>query len=120
MPARRLSALLIIFALAMAAIGLTLIAVPGNERIILFGHHPDSMIPVFGGRYLAMSLMIVALLALRQWLAISVVLAIGAAMGFLDAWLVSRVGISTVPHVVAGAICVALALAARSVAPTAH
>jgi hypothetical protein len=112
---RNLIVVILVFALGMSAIGLTLIALPSRENIVLFGHHPDSMIQVFGGRYVAMSLMIAGLLWLRQWLAISVVLTVGALMGFLDAWLVSRAGASIVPHVIAGVVCVILAVLAKTV-----
>jgi uncharacterized membrane protein YjjP (DUF1212 family) len=94
----------------MAAIGLTLVASPRREDWLdRFGHDRRSLLPVFGGRYLAMSLILGVLLAFGEFRAIAIVFACGAGMGVLDAALVRQARPDIAPHVVAAAICAALA-----------
>jgi hypothetical protein len=95
----------------LAAIGVALL-LKGERLLETFAHRREALVRVFGGRYLAMAGMLVALSALQEWRALAIVVGIGGAMGLLDAWLVGRVGGQVWPHLLAAAVCLALAAAA--------
>ena len=90
----------------------------GQAALDLFGHPQSSLAEAFGGRYLVMAAIVIAFLIFRDWRAIGIVMAAGAAMGCLDLILVGKATgfapLNVAIHAVAAAGALALSMGAFS------
>ncbi len=86
----------------------------GEPALAMLAHTKASLVQVFAGRYLAMAFMLLGLMAIGEWRALAVVLAIGGLMGFLDYHYVGKAGGWVWPHALAGVACFVLAAGAYS------
>jgi len=92
----------VVSAIPFALIGAALI-VQGQAFVTRIDHVPAALPQAFGGRYLAMAAVLCALTLLREWRAVAVLLAVGAGLACLDAWLVTEAGGRAGLHLAVGA-----------------
>lgn len=97
-----------LFALGLGVLGAQLIA-QGPAALAGIGHTPEALPQVLGGRFIGMGVAILALVALSEWRAVSVVLAAGALMGVID-WFVEPAVFAS-SHIGFAIACSALAAA---------
>jgi hypothetical protein len=73
-----------------------------HRAFAVSGHVPSALPAVMAGRYGAFGAVVIAFVVMAEWRALMVVLAVGAAMGALDAVIAARSGGSVAPHLGAG------------------
>jgi hypothetical protein len=99
----------VVAALALLVLGILFLFKP-DFGIALSGHHADLLMPVLGGRYLALAAAIAAFAVLRDHRGLAVLFSIGAGLGLIDSLIVfSNAMGQLAPHLVAFAASLGLA-----------
>jgi hypothetical protein len=97
--------------------GAVLVFLFGPKMLTSFGYTPEALTNVVAGRFIAIAAMTSLMTFFQQWLGLAILLGCGALLALIDMYFVQRAGGPSWPHLLAGSVCVVLALGAYLLTP---